>query len=82
MNVEIGAEAALFPEKEYISRIFVAVREDFQAHRFFYSDNYSIIYWLILTIYIFSSFQAWGLRSVGGLTSLLKHSCKDDRPEF
>jgi hypothetical protein len=24
-NVEIGAEAALFPEKEYISRIFVAV---------------------------------------------------------
>ncbi len=26
MNVEIGAEAALFPEKEYISGIFVAVR--------------------------------------------------------
>jgi hypothetical protein len=25
MNVEIGAEAALFPKKEYISRIFVAV---------------------------------------------------------
>jgi hypothetical protein len=25
MNVEIGAEAALFPEKEYISRIFVTV---------------------------------------------------------
>ncbi len=25
MNVEIGAEAALFPEKEYISEIFVAV---------------------------------------------------------
>ncbi len=25
MNVEIGAEVALFPEKEYISRIFVAV---------------------------------------------------------
>jgi hypothetical protein len=25
MNVEIGAEAALFPEKEYIKRIFVAV---------------------------------------------------------
>jgi hypothetical protein len=24
MNVEIGAEAALFPEKEYISEIFVA----------------------------------------------------------
>jgi hypothetical protein len=25
MNVEIGAEAALFPEKEYISGIFGAV---------------------------------------------------------
>ncbi len=27
MNVEIGAEAALFPEKEYINGIAVAVRE-------------------------------------------------------
>ncbi len=26
MNVEIGAEAALFPEKEYINGIFVAVQ--------------------------------------------------------
>jgi hypothetical protein len=26
MNVEIGAEAALFPEKEYISGIFIAVQ--------------------------------------------------------
>jgi hypothetical protein len=26
MNVEIGAEAALFPEKEYIKEIFVAMR--------------------------------------------------------
>jgi hypothetical protein len=25
MNVEIGAEAELFPEKEYVSGIFVAV---------------------------------------------------------
>jgi hypothetical protein len=31
MNVEIGAEAALFPEKEYITRTFVAV----QPIRFF-----------------------------------------------
>jgi hypothetical protein len=28
MNVEIGTEAALFPEKEYISGIFVAVYID------------------------------------------------------
>jgi hypothetical protein len=27
MNVEIGAEAALFPEKEYINGIFVAVHK-------------------------------------------------------
>ncbi len=27
MNAEIAAEAALFPEKEYISGIFVAVYE-------------------------------------------------------
>jgi hypothetical protein len=26
MNVEIGAEAALFPEKEYIKGIFIAVQ--------------------------------------------------------
>jgi hypothetical protein len=28
MDVKIGAEAALFPEKEYISWIFVAVQTD------------------------------------------------------
>ncbi len=33
MNVEIGAEATLFPEKEYISGIFVAV------HIFLYSNR-------------------------------------------
>jgi hypothetical protein len=27
MNVEIGDEAALFPEKEYINRIFVTVQQ-------------------------------------------------------
>ncbi len=31
MNVEIGAEAALFPEKEYISGIFVAVQRSSQG---------------------------------------------------
>jgi hypothetical protein len=29
MNVKIGAEAALFPEKEYIKGIFVAVCQNF-----------------------------------------------------
>ncbi len=31
MNVEIGAEVALFPEKEYISGIFVAVYKTYKA---------------------------------------------------
>jgi hypothetical protein len=31
MHVEIGAEAALFPEKEYINGIFVAVHAWAQA---------------------------------------------------
>jgi hypothetical protein len=34
MNVEIGAEAALFPEKEYISGIFVAVYSPYNIHIF------------------------------------------------
>jgi hypothetical protein len=33
MNVEIGAEAALFPEKEYISGIFVAVYHGVNAKK-------------------------------------------------
>jgi hypothetical protein len=39
MSVEIGAEAALFPEKEYINGIFVAVhcsnREKSKSQKFF-----------------------------------------------
>jgi hypothetical protein len=31
MNAEIGAEAALFPEKEYIKGIFVAVQVQLRA---------------------------------------------------
>jgi hypothetical protein len=38
MNVEIGAEAALFPEKEYINRIAVAVQflHSYICERFIY----------------------------------------------
>ncbi len=32
MNVEIEAETALFPEKEYIKGIFVAVHDDLPVH--------------------------------------------------
>jgi len=33
MNVEIGTEAARFPEKEYISGIFVAVWRNLRGSR-------------------------------------------------
>jgi hypothetical protein len=36
MNVEIGAEAALFPEKEYINGIAVAVWVIISSHRYFF----------------------------------------------
>jgi hypothetical protein len=36
MNVEIWAEAALFPEKEYISGIFVAVNVFLYSFRFYF----------------------------------------------
>jgi hypothetical protein len=49
MNVEIGAEAVLFPEKEYISGIFVAVylpmsqiRKKCCAAKYF--SNYCTVY--------------------------------------
>jgi hypothetical protein len=58
MNVEIGAEAALFPEKEYINGIAVAVYEEqtwrgFALHIFgLVSQTYTIntycIYGLIM----------------------------------
>jgi hypothetical protein len=39
MNVEIGAEAALFPEKEYISGIFVAVHTAILENRKIQIEN-------------------------------------------
>jgi hypothetical protein len=35
MNVEIGAEAALFPEKEFINGIAVAVKHEIFGSRVF-----------------------------------------------
>jgi hypothetical protein len=39
MNLEIGAQAALFPEKEYISGIFVAVCEPLPQHIWLISNE-------------------------------------------
>jgi hypothetical protein len=41
MNVEIGAETALFPEKEYISGIFIAVQG---SHGRDYSMAYNLTF--------------------------------------
>ncbi len=46
MNVEIGAEAALFPEKEYINGIAVAVQDTTISYRvsFIFSSVAIIVY--------------------------------------
>ncbi len=43
MNVEIGAEAALFPEKEYIKGIFVAVHDGNRLY-----TGWGVMYALVL----------------------------------
>jgi hypothetical protein len=40
MNVEIGAEAALFPEKEYINGIAIAVCVFFSLHSTIFIESY------------------------------------------
>jgi hypothetical protein len=50
MNVEIEAEAAQFPEKEYINWIFVAMQlqNDSQEYRYFLLCNQNTVYCTIL----------------------------------
>ncbi len=43
MNVEIGAEAALFSEKEYISGIFVAVYLSVRKYVDWYEGRVSLL---------------------------------------
>ncbi len=43
MNVEIGSEAALFPEKEYINGIFVTVQPGSQGYGQQNLELYSIL---------------------------------------
>jgi hypothetical protein len=58
MNVEIRAEAALFPEKEYIKGIFVAVQQAVKA-------PCGLISRLILDLWFFES-QCHHKRQEGG----------------
>ncbi len=39
MNVEIGAEAALFPEKEHISGLFIAVQAGMSLNKLSLAGN-------------------------------------------
>jgi hypothetical protein len=50
MNVEIGAEAALFPEKEYINEIAVAVPYPQRAMQSEYLSLKSVEVWTLLSI--------------------------------
>jgi hypothetical protein len=43
MNVEMGAEAALFPEKEYMSGIFVAVLPISKTQAMLYNENLRLV---------------------------------------
>ncbi len=63
MNAEIGAEAALFPEKEYINRIAVAVHtisnRSFHWVHINIDDNaqdYYRLFYIILLYFILPSF--------------------------
>ncbi len=51
MNVEIGTEAAQFPEKEYISGIFITVRMKITTH----SSPYALYNVNICVPYIFGA---------------------------
>jgi hypothetical protein len=44
MNVEIGAEAALFPEEEYIKGIFVAVNDCRLEHSHIRISGFYLLY--------------------------------------
>jgi hypothetical protein len=61
MNVEFGAEAALFPEKEYISGIFVAVYCKCVLHRIVLEDA-------LYTLYLirFRTFKIATNKTLGG----------------
>jgi hypothetical protein len=62
MNVEIGAEAALFPEKEYTSGIFVAVLIPVPSSKLLFSALSAFVC-SILTVYKIISLVKQGLHS-------------------
>jgi hypothetical protein len=57
MNVEIGAEAALFPEKEYISGISVAVRDHYLTFASFPTPIFLVSNYLQMKIVMAASLE-------------------------
>jgi hypothetical protein len=60
MNVEIGAEAALFPEKEYIKGFFVAVTGKPLFIYDFAPDLKFLIYEEYFVFFLISGCPFWG----------------------
>jgi hypothetical protein len=58
MNVEIGAEAALFPEKEYIKGVFVAVSVDTAFGTSSQRCSYPASFLIFLFISIFNIYRS------------------------
>ncbi len=49
MNVDIGAEASLFPEKEYINGIFITVWSIYEGN----SEDHKILRLSKIVVYVF-----------------------------
>ncbi len=59
MNIEIGAEAALFPEKEYINGIAVAVRGRYLIPLIYNKNLHLLVFLHSVQQEIFSSKLTW-----------------------
>jgi hypothetical protein len=57
MNVEIGTEAAIFPEKEYINGIFLAVYAIFIFHWVRKNGLFLLLCILSMQIHIINGFE-------------------------
>ncbi len=68
MNVEIGSEAAQFPEKEYINGIFIAVCHANTA----IGHSWKTIHWPLLYVYGVTKEFSWGLGMEDVMSFLVK----------
>ncbi len=74
MNVEIGAEAALFPEKEYISGIFVAVQMNKLLLRHESAVQYEM--WEMKVLFLPAA-ASWSYFYIVGFGHGIRKTCKE-----